>query len=310
MDLCILACLYLGFPGFLKDFSMWDQALSSEQVKSLYVQGIDTSAVEPVEKAVQLLQSTRNKVLPIFSVIRNSHLASVQVDSGGANSMIEVTTADVINSLMIKAAEARGSCASYESRLDLYTEAAGLGSAEALYLWSMMIRYGSEEPITSCGIGKASTYNSENDLDQERATLGFIAAASMGYASAFVPLSISLLTGLGINSLIQFHPELLKTLQIPAHRLNESAFDFIDAIRFYIKCGEYIERGMKAKEGTVLRTSESYVSCVLTFFTIDLGGSIICQNQNRDNLAALSLGFVYVAAMAGVSEAHTILAYR
>lgn len=154
-----------------------------------------------MDDAVQLLLDSHSSLLPqsLLQYHSNSLAATTSSDSSSG------TDGDSIAQMLLEKAKASTlSCDLFETRLDLYAEAAERGSAEALHLWAMMIRYGYESSASgaSCGYEKATAANAEKEGDQERALLAFLIAADMGFAPALVPIALSVLTGLGVDVLL------------------------------------------------------------------------------------------------------------
>lgn len=164
--------------------------------------GLNALQAQPVDDTIQMLLDASSKLLP------ESLLQSNAVKTDGFIGSVNADASDEIARMLLDKAKASTlACDLFETRLDLYAEAAERGSAEALHLWAMMIRYGYESSASgaSCGYEKATPANAEREGDQERALLAFLVAAEMGYAPALVPIALSVLTGLGLNVLL--HPD-------------------------------------------------------------------------------------------------------
>lgn len=126
-------------------------------------------------------------------------------------------------------------CAPSAVRLDLYAEASEFGNIEALYMWALLIGFGSEgSQGGNCGMGsnerakpddnddmktsfslhsqpfdippllESSSSDSTKALvtDHTKALLALVIAAEYGHAAALVPLCTMILSGFGISALL------------------------------------------------------------------------------------------------------------
>jgi len=201
--------------------------------------GLVYEAVAPVGgDGLQLDDSSSNG-----SHIGGSFMFSgVRLDRGDFGSSGSIPLDPLAAIILEKARISLANCESYSRRLDLYAEAAERGSAEALYLWGMMIKYGTESANTQCGssntdgTGRSSVVGSASSVikglfqgtkqdfsygartESERSTYAFLVAADMGHAAAIVPLAFALLHGTGAEVLMR-NPlaRLPVSLNIPLH---------------------------------------------------------------------------------------------
>jgi hypothetical protein len=138
--------------------------------------------------------------------------------------VIHIDEDPIIPILLQRAQASLDACESYETRLDLYAEAAERGSAEALYKWALLIKQGSEVSNTVCGVAsggeeaKTSTSASSSSVagmwggktasqpaasvsfEHERATM--LIAADMGHAPTLVSLAFTLLNSYGAQPML------------------------------------------------------------------------------------------------------------
>jgi len=172
--------------------------------------------------------------------------SGVRLDEGDFGSSASIPPDPLAAILLEKARISLANCDSYSRRLDLYAEAAERGSAEALYLWGMMVKYGTEAANTQCGssntddnIGRSSFVGSTSSAIKsllqggstnhgfassgwteadDRSTYAFLVAADMGHAAALVPLAFTLLHGMGAGPLMR-NPlaRVSVSLNIPLH---------------------------------------------------------------------------------------------
>ena len=168
-------------------------------------------------------------------------LDGVQLRSEDFVSVTSIPMDPLAAILLEKARISLANCDSYARRLDLYAEAAERGSAEALYLWGMMVKYGTESGNTQCGSASTddvrrssiarstgvaikhwftstSSTVSDGGIESDRSTYAFMVAADMGCAAALVPLAFALLHGSGIGPITR-NPlaKVPTTLNIPLH---------------------------------------------------------------------------------------------
>jgi TPR repeat protein len=207
-----------------------------------------------VDAALQLLVQANSSL--VFSPASAEHTVI------GADSLIPI--------LLQRAKDSLAACDTFESRLDLYSDAAERGSAEALYKWALMVKQGSEVGNSACGVATAeettrSTASvlqgsglaalwggatsgsltatagaSGNSVDQERATLALLVAADMGHAPALMSLAFTLLNGAGARTLTNVNSSSLHAWNIPVHdayRRSLTAAPFTSAMRDVLLSG-------------------------------------------------------------------------
>lgn len=300
-----------------------------------------------VDVAVTVLQKARSSMVHQSPVGTSSNLKLTHGDVGMAESAPIVLEDDpIVPILLQRAGTSLEACESYETRLDLYAEAAERGSAEALYKWALLVKQGSEVSNTACGVdsdgagghsdGSAPASTSWGGIgisdkrpagafEHERATLAMLFAADLGHAPALVSLAFTLLTGHGVEPMLQPHSKISTDWAIPVH----PAFTEEDPAtgrRVYRQSviqtaiSEYLSNVTDCTIGTA-----TPASC-----TFDLSGrsgsvtdSVLVRNlthtesTNSDgknqlcpDATALAIGLLQVAAVHRVAEAHQALAHR
>ena len=98
-------------------------------------------------------------------------------------------------------AEASCSEGAFFRRLDIFAEAAALGSGEALYFWAIQRIYGHLQPQSACGAraSRAGRGRRATAKEEDANTLALLYALDMGEPRAMVPLAVRLLTGRGMS---------------------------------------------------------------------------------------------------------------
>eukprot|EP01037_Dinobryon_pediforme_P013308 gene13308-13420_t len=98
-------------------------------------------------------------------------------------------------------AEASCSEGAFFRRLDIFAEAAALGSGEALYFWAIQRIYGHLQPQSACGAraSRAGRSRRATAKEEDANTLALLYALDMGEPRAMVPLAVRLLTGRGMS---------------------------------------------------------------------------------------------------------------
>jgi hypothetical protein len=121
--------------------------------------------------------------------------------------------------LLLEIDDALTNCKPPATRLDLYAEGSVLGHIESLYKWSLLIGFGSEISSNPCGIEEefssfpqqyhqvvyseeekeGCSYLSEEIVsDQVKAVVGLMIAAQYGHSAAYIPLSTSISSSVGL----------------------------------------------------------------------------------------------------------------
>ena len=151
----------------------------------------------------------------------------------------------IVPILLERARVSLEACESYETRVDLFAEAAERGNAEALYKWALLVKQGAEVANTACGVdssgeGSGSSEGSASStagsvaaglwnslggkkistvsaFDQDRATMAMLFAADQGHAPALVSLAFALLNGVGAEPLFKSEQMYSTDWNIPVH---------------------------------------------------------------------------------------------
>jgi TPR repeat protein len=323
----------VGPKAFLVDFSIWQGALTGDQVRAAFLSTAGRDKREAVDAALQLLARANSSL--VFSPTSTEHT---------------VITADpLVPILLQRAKDSLDACDTFESRLDLYADAAERGSADALYKWALMVKQGSEVGNSACGVataeettpgilqgsGLASLWGgassgiltttagtSASSVDQERATLAFLVAADMGHAPALMSLAFTLLNGAGARALSNVNSSSLHAWNIPVHdtyRRSLTAAPFTSAMRDVLlkgsqQCRPIAWKGPLSTQLPIERdVGRSALQSAQSFNTGN-ASTLLSVSTARRSLCAdpsqLALGLLQVAAMHGVVEAHQALHYR
>lgn len=247
----------IGPKLLLRHLTVWSCDLSAEEVMAKYLRGHASSegvsggidailnvfkrsgsglVYEDIPPTVERDSLLEEDGIGLPAVTGGPFMFSgVRLDEGDFGSNASIPPDPLAAILLEKARISLANCDSYSRRLDLYAEAAERGSAEALYLWGMMAKYGTEAANTQCGSSNTdSTSSAIKSLLQgstnhgsasggwteadDRSTYAFLVAADMGHAAALVPLAFSLLHGTGAGPLMR-NPlaRVSVSLNIPLH---------------------------------------------------------------------------------------------
>jgi TPR repeat protein len=326
----------VGPKAFLDDFSIWQGALTGDQVRAAFLSTAGRDKREAVDAALQLLARANSSL--VFSPTSTEHT---------------VITADpLVPILLQRAKDSLDARDTFESRLDLYADAAERGSADALYKWALMVKQGSEVGNSACGVATAeettsttagilqgsglatlwgsatsggltaSAGASGNSVDQERATLAFLVAADMGHAPALMSLAFTLLNGAGARMLTNVNSSTLHVWNIPVHdtyRRSLTAAPFTSTMRDVLLSGSQqcrpilwkgplsIQLPIERDVGrSALQSAQSFnTGNASTLLSVSTARRSLCADPSQ-----LALDLLQVAAMHGVVEAHQALYYR
>eukprot|EP01041_Mallomonas_annulata_P003465 gene3465-6894_t len=327
----------------VNDVIVWDAPLTSRDVSALFARGYSSKYTKSIDTALSLVSHT--PLLPNLVDRYKDHTSSSQSSSSVPLSLAGSSPAiawdkqwdhattihtDINNNnnriaetLMAAARVSLAECASMESRLDRYAEAAWFGSAEGLYLWAMLLAFGSETPDNGCGMETSMQGASAAASDLKRATYALIRASEMGYTKAIVPLSMMLLSGVGISALLSDESEFLGTtggrresldrIPVPYNSEESVMFGELRKLILSLEENEYCNgddlyvpgNELKLGSGILCRLERSRTSSS-TVSEEDMGMSL----GGNDPLTSGMVGLLHIAALHGVPEAQLQLMNR
>lgn len=251
----------------------------------------------------------------------------------------------IVPILLQRARASLEACESYETRVDLYAEAAERGSAEALYKWALLVKQGSEVSNTACGVdssgeetqasGAAAASSAAgagsslwggtpkakvSSVDHDRATLAMLIAADQGHAPALVSLAFILLNGRGAEPLLNSNRKFSTEWALPVH----PAFTEVDGAtgrsvyrqpRLQSSIGKYLG------DMSTCSAAMNIVPFDLSSRVSDVTNSVLVRNTTNHPISrkentfcadpsALAVGLLQLAAVHRVVEAHQALAHR
>lgn len=346
----IISLLLVGPKALVSDFSMWDGALSSEEVNAMHLTNSARIHHAPADVALTVLKSAQSTLAfsNKGSASDSSMPAVTQTAFSDSNEeafvpqVIHIDEDPVVPILLQRAQASLDACESYETRLDLYAEAAERGSAEALYKWALLIKQGSEVSNTVCGVAsggeeaKTSTSASSSSVagmwggktasqpaasvsfEHERATQAMLIAADMGHAPALVSLAFTLLNGYGAQPMLHRTGKISTDWSIPAH----PAYTMIDVgsgrrvfrnFLFQESIAQYLHNATADCRGATPGAFNSTFDLSARASTISDSVLVPQRNDHKAECAdpsALAIGFLQVAALHRVAEAHQALAHR
>jgi len=329
----------------VSDFSIWDGALTAEEVSAMYLSNAAHASHAQVDTAAEVLRQAQSALL-YKSVQASSDTPKLaHPDSNLTKDMpIKVEDDAIVPILLQRARASLEACESYETRLDLYAEAAERGSAEALYKWALLVNQGSEVSNTACGVdssgeedhastgtasGTAGTGSSlwsstaktkVSSVDHNRATLAMMIAADQGHAPALVSLAFTLLNGRGVEPIINYNRKFSSEWALPVH----PAFTEVDTVtgrtvyrqpRLQASIGRYLSnvsacRGAANSAPFDVSSRASDVTNSVLFRNTTKLDPLDRGNTPCSNPSALAVGLLQVAAVHRVVEAHQALAHR
>lgn len=312
--------------------------MSIEQVQSVYSKGFGEE--NHIDLTVRFLQQAGGSLLPVEKAISDTGVGLLLKDSVDCVSTVATgapmdhfprypTTSsgvDAADEVLQQAKASRAECKPYSFRLDLYAEAASLGSVEALYYWAMMLKYGSESADNSCGFeGDAEM---EREFDQEVAVIALLICADMGYAPALVPLSFVLLSGIGIDVILDFDKPLWTSstmIPVPPQYISTSSSSSLmegegSAREVYYRISKlHHHLGMFLTNIIIANGTSDHRPCVVWTARDSVVDSLrICSDKEstsssprqQETVSHLAVGLLHVAALHGIPEAFTALSYR
>lgn len=196
---------------------LWDSDLTEFDITNLYHKGrtptgtrLNKHGDDALDAAVDVLLQANSSLLPIHlpsarssgssgnEAVEDDELAQL-FDSFTADDFAASTTAakqsDPITAALLEHAHRSADACEYlERRLDLYAEAAMRGSADALFYWGMLVKYGTEASNSACGVtaaadGRYEEDRTDDDRDSGSSTFGGGVGALydwMRYLASFV----------------------------------------------------------------------------------------------------------------------------
>lgn len=353
MSLCLVVIL-TGPKALLSEFSLWDDALTAAEVEAMYLSNEGKARRSSATMALDVLATAQSPL--VFSVSATIPPAGItSIAAGPSEDVLKVAQAfaepgkihedPMVPILLQRAKASLEACESFETRLDIYAEAAERGSAEALYKWAMLIKQGSEVSNTACGVtsgaegdggqgasslfgssassslwaGKASSATS--GFEHERAVQALLVAADMGHRTALVPLTFALLNGFGAEPLLRVNATISTSWDIPVHseyivrgdRSHYRPVRLQHALSSYLLSGDqgcgtiadYDPNSSATLAGSVLHVRPSNSSTATHDWKEQRASKSNCPDPT-----SLAIGLLHVAAVHGVAEAHQALAYR
>lgn len=239
---------HIGPRILVKDLILWDAPLTASEMYSLYLMGCDGADRQAVDSAVDLLVNASTFLFPTIQIkdnfISNNNMNSKTMSSDDVSIIIspsnnlkekDLTMAliwgvasdtwghstetrefskdeisdNFVQKLLSKAKAGLADCLSVETRLDLYAEASWFGSSEALYLWGMLLAFGSETADNRCGVVKSQSRSVGDWSDTavksheiNQALYALIRSLEQGQAAALIPISTMLLAGFGLSVIL------------------------------------------------------------------------------------------------------------
>lgn len=251
--------------------------------------------------------------------------SGVRLDEGDFRSSASIPPDPLATILLEKARISLANCDSYSRRLDLYAEAAERGSAEALYLWGMMVKYGTEAANTQCGssntddgTGRSSFVGSTSSAIKsllqgsanhgsasggwteadDRSTYAFLVAVDMGHAAALVPLAFSLLHGTGAGPLMR-NPlaKVSVSLKIPLHPSyiaassdGSTAFYRLNKLHFMMSKALLQQRRLSDRDNQVISENRKEKSFPLASSVVDDDSYLPVTNSRCEETSSSSEG--------------------
>lgn len=312
---------FLGPKALLTDFTIWDSELSSDEINAMYLSNAAQAHHAPADLALSVLQQARSPLVHPFASTASapaggtsSRLLPNPSDTTGDLAHPHIPDDSIVPILLERARVSLESCESYETRVDLYAEAAERGSAEALYKWALLVKQGAAVANTACGVdssgegsgaeeGSASTGSVTSSLwsslsgkktstasafEQDRATMAMLIAADQGHAPALVSLAFTLLNGVGAEPLLRSQLTYSTEWNIPVHPAF-TAFDPSSGHRVYRQSllraaiGRYLNDDASVCSGAATRSAN--VSFDLSAPRgNDIFGSVLFANTSRTSV--------------------------
>jgi hypothetical protein len=247
--------------------------------------------------------------------------------------------------------ESINECESFMKRLDIHAESSEIGSVEGLLNWSKLLFYGFEIPNSKCGFSFTSNdiqlqrksnhqFKSsskmkgehqtggenlegsekrvlsikeidENLRDISRAVYGFVLTIEKGSPEAILPLSINLLHGIGLESLIYHDSILSYDWDIPFSLEDDFSSFQLEGNPLRRELGSYLVKSL------IERCVENTMNDQFIGFSTLCQPSAAKHHQTSNTNSSLvgsvndiALGLMYLAAFYDNPDAHVALAYR
>lgn len=271
---------------------------------------LDASAVAGIDSAFLLLQDTPllhkklsiPQATPIVDGIDgiNAYIGPTRYTAIGLDSMDPVAL-EVLN-------KARSgvdcSMASEDpSALDIFADAAQMGSAEALLIWANMKAFGYESPTRKCAftLKKQVVTHKENLFtDQMQAIVGFVAALAMGEAAALVPFTTLLQFGVGLPRNMSIS-SLLDS--VPLHEsLRSDLLADGSILSQLLKLTNLAQHSCSKSSLTIL--------CPITPYLHTSNQTPHTASVQTDEVTGLITGLLLLASIFNDDEARAILSYQ
>lgn len=300
-----------GPRAFVQDLSIWDGDLDEVKVLDRYRSGRYSKLSQKQNELTEDLIGKSEMILDaIPTTIEN------------------MATVEIVASLLQEAKTRLRDCsASTPERLDIYAEASGHGSAEALFLWGSIQIFGSEQPNSPCGVSSEMLFkdNDHGNLfdDLTRGAYAILLSASMGYVPALVPLATLVAHKFGIQpnrdnefvcevlKEIPIHKDLFYTLCTDKHKhsktliLSSAVFDTNSSLKLFNYVLSYLNKIESSDEDftfsreIIVTSSQDSLACAMLHAAIVLG--------SED--AARSLGYRYRHGIGVVADSETAAYY-
>lgn len=331
-----------GPRTFVRDLIVWDAPLSADHVHSIYAADdglpvrsvfhaglhdlqtitVDERALDVGPTAPAVLNSPPLPMSPAPSLLdylfRIPSRTAMGLATATGQQRQTSSNEDISRKLLQEAEEGRSTCSlSPAQRLDLLAESASHGSAEALFLWSMLLAFGAEEPGITCGISAAS-FAAPVEFDQQatttllsdqaRATVGFLWAAEAGISKALFPLAITLLSGIGAGPLLITTGR--NTFDHDALSIPSTPWPFAAA-----RNQSVLHRVLAQAVSDAVERCRRPTAHISSRVDLAVGTSVLCPNlgsggDDGDGVTRIAMGLLHVASALGEVEADAALAHR
>ncbi len=201
--------------GFAKDVIVWNGELTEAALKSMHgkgpgggQRGVDVEAVDSLLALFRQPSVGTPEPPPSPSPLMRLVHSTGHGDFPNQNERRADGEEAVIASVLAKGARLLEACASVAERLDVYAEAASLGSSEGLFRWAMLLGFGAEASDVPCGMTINASSSSTHSSDAgpvhpvSRALYALIHAADRGHAAALPAISTLLISGVGVEDML------------------------------------------------------------------------------------------------------------
>jgi TPR repeat protein len=304
--------------GFASQLEIWSVAISKAQAKELFHSGRQHRSL-PVNLALALMNDISNR--PGDSFVSSKLAAYFTSDAPRVDQAGDPMDNEILHRYQRQLSD---SCPSYRSQLELYAEASTHGSLEALYSWAMLLYYGYTSPSSPCGIPSTDTGRSQVTVhDLEQAFFAFAYAADMGYAQALMPLSMILLSSVGLPAKVRASASIHLDIPYPrATKLDGTNIpmnsSLVNALLSLLDSSSSHREGWMNRitalqeiyefDSTDRRSQHEAGSLVSS--VIDIERQTIAMGRGQSVVPALAVGLMHLASVLGVEDANAALAYR